>query len=145
MLLCFPAADEALIQALHRAVLEPDVRQLEQGLDTVVGPRGVRLSGGQVQRIAAARALVRQPELLVVDDLLRALDVETERALWERLLAGGDRTCLAVSHRRAALERADHIVVLDHGRVESAGTLAHVREMSTVLRTFWEAGQVARG
>src|SRR5947199_293803 len=81
------------------------------------GSRGVRLSGGQVQRAAAARAFVRRAELLVVDDLSSALDVETERTLWERLLDGpvsGDRaaTVLAVSHRRPALRRAQRIVVL---------------------------------
>ncbi|MGH2449983.1 MAG: ATP-binding cassette domain-containing protein, partial [Candidatus Limnocylindria bacterium] len=75
-----------LSAAIHSAVLEGDIGQLDQGLDTLVGSRGVRLSGGQVQRAAAARAFVRRPELLVVDDLSSALDVDTERALWDRLL-----------------------------------------------------------
>ena len=73
---------------------------MERGLDTVVGPKGARLSGGQVQRVAAARMLVREAELLIVDDLSSALDVETEEALWDRVLAEGKTTCLAVSHRR---------------------------------------------
>ena len=73
-----------LQRAIWRAVLEPDIATLEHGLDTVVGPRGVRLSGGQVQRAAAARMFVREPELLVFDDLSSALDVETEEILWER-------------------------------------------------------------
>ncbi|HEX2032959.1 MAG TPA: ABC transporter ATP-binding protein [Chloroflexota bacterium] len=104
--------------AIHTAVLEPDLAQLEQGLDTVVGPRGVRLSGGQVQRTAAARALVRAPELLVLDDLSSALDVETERTLWQRLFARfADATVLAVSHRPAVLQRADQVIVLEDGQV----------------------------
>ena len=97
-----------LSEAIRLAVLEEDVAALTNGLDTVVGPRGVRLSGGQVQRAAAARMFVREPELLVFDDLSSALDVETERTLWERLAnACGfapPLTCLVVSHRRAALE-----------------------------------------
>src|SRR3954470_5369411 len=86
----------------------------------MVGPRGVRLGGGQMQRAAAARMFVRQPELLVFDDLSSALDVETERLLWERLAGRPDLTCLVVSHHRAALERADQIIVLEDGRVVEA-------------------------
>ena len=78
-------ATSPLQAAVRQAVLEPDVATLEHGLDTVVGPRGVRLSGGQVQRSAAARMLIRDPELLVCDDLSSALDVETEQLLWERV------------------------------------------------------------
>ena len=73
--------------AIHTAVLEDDVAQMTERLDTVIGPRGVRLSGGQVQRTAAARIFVRQPKLLVFDDLSSALDVETEQMLWSRLFA----------------------------------------------------------
>ena len=80
-------ATSPLQAAIRQAVLEPDVAALEHGLDTVVGPRGVRLSGGQVQRSAAARMLIRDPELLVCDDLSSALDVETEKILWERVTA----------------------------------------------------------
>src|SRR5690606_13012519 len=76
-----------LAAAIHAAVLEPDLHQLAQGLETVVGPRGVKLSGGQRQRAAAARMFVRNAELLVCDDLSSALDVETEELLWDRLAA----------------------------------------------------------
>jgi ATP-binding cassette, subfamily B, bacterial len=79
------AGDAGLDAAIRQAVLEPDVATLEHGLATIVGPRGVRLSGGQVQRAAAARMFIRRPQLLVFDDLSSALDVETEHALWERL------------------------------------------------------------
>ena len=87
-----------LPRALHLAVLEPDVAALERGLETLVGPRGVRLSGGQVQRAGAARMFVRQPELLVVDDLSSALDVETERdsagrGCWRSPAAPGGAPC----------------------------------------------------
>jgi ATP-binding cassette, subfamily B, bacterial len=109
----------ALERAVHAAVLEPDVAVLERGLDTLVGPRGVNLSGGQVQRAAAARMFVRDAELLVFDDLSSALDVETESELWTRLFArGADVTCLVVSHRPQALQRADQVLVMRDGRIE---------------------------
>ena len=97
--------------AIRMAAFDRDVEDLHAGLATPIGAGGVRLSGGQAQRAAAARALVHDTELVVLDDLTSALDVDTEVLLWERLAASG-RTVLAVSNRPVALARADQHIVL---------------------------------
>jgi ATP-binding cassette subfamily B protein len=140
--------EETLMQAVRRAVMEADLAELESGLETQVGPRGVKLSGGQIQRTAAARMFVRDPELLIFDDLSSALDVETEQLLWRRMFDGrGDSrqgalrtapTCLVVSHRRVVLERADQILLLEDGRLIARGTLAKLLETSEEMRSLYQ-------
>ena len=104
-----------LLRALDLAAVRADIEEMPDGTATLIGPRGLRLSGGQRQRVATARAVVHSPELVVLDDLSSALDVETELELWANLADAG-MTVLAVSHRAVALERADQVLRLDAGR-----------------------------
>ncbi|MCP5096431.1 MAG: ABC transporter ATP-binding protein [Chloroflexi bacterium] len=142
ILMGLPANEVDLMDAVETAVLTPDLAQLEDGLDTIVGPRGVRLSGGQLQRAATARMLIHDADLLVFDDLSSALDVETEALLWKRLFAQRNTaheipTCLVVSHRRTALERADQILVMGNGRISASGTLSDLLEQSDEMQALW--------
>jgi ATP-binding cassette, subfamily B, bacterial len=129
-----------LERAIQTAMLDKDVATFAEGLEARIGVQGMRLSGGQAQRAAAARMLVRQPELLVFDDLSSALDVETEQALWGRVFelgAAWGTTCLVVSHRPAVLQQANQILVLQDGCITARGRLAELLETSEEMRRLY--------
>jgi ATP-binding cassette, subfamily B, bacterial len=138
ILLGLEKSDDKIYRATKLAVMDHDLKELDDDLETLVGSRGVKLSGGQMQRAAAARMFIREAELFVFDDLSSALDVETERQLWERVFREEQRTYLVVSHRRPLLKRADHIIVLQDGRVESEGTLDELLNSSVEMRELWK-------
>ncbi|MDK1018466.1 MAG: ABC transporter ATP-binding protein [Actinomycetota bacterium] len=128
-----------LDESIHIATMRHDIDMMPEGLQTRIGPRGVRLSGGQVQRSAAARMFARSPQLIVLDDVSSALDVETEQMLWERLFeARRDVAVLVVSHRHAALAQADRVIVMDAGRVVAVGAASELNESSEAFRAIWD-------
>ncbi len=142
ILLGMNKSDDEIYQAAKLAVMDRDLERLDDNLETMVGARGVKLSGGQVQRTAAARMFIRESELLVFDDLSSALDVETEQKLWERIFEKGNLTCLVVSHRRPLLRRADHIIVMKNGKIESEGNLDSLLETSPEMRELWKMEEI---
>jgi len=117
------ATDEEIETAAKAAQIHELVATLPDGYDTVVGERGYRFSGGEKQRIAIARTILRNPPILVLDEATSALDTQTERAVQDALqhLAEG-RTTIAIAHRLSTVRDADQIVVLDQGRVVEVGT-----------------------
>jgi ATP-binding cassette subfamily B multidrug efflux pump len=128
------AGDDRLTQVVDAACLAPDIAALPEGLDTIVGERGVMLSGGQRQRAALARALYREPKLLLLDDVLSAVDQATEVKVVSAIRKlgvgasghGSPPTTVIVSHRTSVLEHANEILVLDRGEVVERGTHAEL-------------------
>jgi ATP-binding cassette subfamily B protein len=118
-----PATEPALQEASRAADLAKDMAQLAEGMDTEVGERGRHLSGGQKKRVTIARALVRDPKLLIFDDVLSSVDVRTEREILENLRQiMAEKTCLIVSQRISALRHADEILYMEHGTIAERGT-----------------------
>ena len=117
------AGEEELWRAIEAAALKKDLEFLPNGLDTLVGERGVALSGGQKQRVAIARALVRDPEILMLDDALSAVDARTEAEIIANIRRERrGKTTIIVTHRLSAVQHADRIIVLDDGRIVEEGT-----------------------
>ena len=116
------ADDEEIRQAAESAYILHNIENFQNGFDTLVGERGVTLSGGQKQRVSIARALIADPEILIFDDCLSAVDTETEEIILKNLgKATKGKTTIIISHRTSSVKNADHIIVLDHGQVVQSG------------------------
>lgn len=133
------SVDERIAEAVEVAALSSDIAGFKDGLDTLVGERGVTLSGGQKQRITIARALLVDPRILILDDALASVDTQTESVILDHLdhIMKG-RTSLILTHRFNALTRVDRILVLDEGRVVEDGTHAELLERGGVYADMFE-------
>jgi ATP-binding cassette subfamily B protein len=134
------AADDAVLEAARRARLDEVIAKLPNGLDTLIGERGVKLSGGQKQRLAIARMFLKNPPILILDEATSALDTETERAIQASLaeLARG-RTSLVIAHRLATIRNADRILVVTERGIEEQGSHAELLARAGVYRALHEA------
>ncbi len=134
-----PGPLDALVErAVADAALDPDLARMPAGVRTVVGERGITLSGGQKQRVALARAMLKPCDLLILDDVLSAVDHDTERVLVDRIhTLTTARSILVVSHRISVLERADRVVVLDRGRVVDEGRHRELAARAGPYREAW--------
>lgn len=121
------ASDDEVLEACRRAQLSTMLENLPEGLDTIVGERGIMLSGGQKQRVAIARAFLKDPPILLLDEATSALDSTTEREIQSALeeLSKG-RTTLVVAHRLGTIRNADRIVVMQQGRIVEVGNHAEL-------------------
>ncbi|MDQ1147215.1 ABC-type multidrug transport system fused ATPase/permease subunit [Bacillus sp. SORGH_AS 510] len=117
------ANEEDLENAIDLAAFRKDLEMLPEGLGTLVGEKGVALSGGQKQRISIARALIKNPEILILDDSLSAVDAKTEKKIIDNIRkVREEKTTIITTHRMSAVQHANHIIVLDDGRIIEEGT-----------------------
>jgi ATP-binding cassette subfamily B protein len=138
------ATREQVIAAIHAAQLDAFVASLPRGLDTVVGERGLKLSGGEKQRVAIARAMLKDPPILVFDEATSSLDLETERNILDTMAAAAqNRTTLVIAHRLSTVAQADQIVVLQQGEVVERGTHAELLAHGGVYANLWSIQQAA--
>jgi ATP-binding cassette subfamily B protein len=133
------ASDEQVRTAADIAGLSRDVADFPNGYDTLVGERGLTLSGGQKQRTALARAIIRNPRILIMDDALASVDTITEERILEQLESvTRERTTILISHRISTVRNADTIVVLDQGRIAEQGTHADLIGRGGLYASLYE-------
>ncbi|MUL38744.1 ABC transporter ATP-binding protein [Gloeocapsopsis dulcis] len=133
------ATEDEIIAAARQAHAQEFISNLPQGYDTQVGDQGIRLSGGQRQRIALARAILRNPEILILDEATNALDSVSEHLIQKAINTfSQDRTVIAIAHRLSTIEQADQIVVLEEGRVVEQGSLQHLLKLNGLFAKLYQ-------
>lgn len=137
------ASDDRIMEAITAAAFQNDLGTLSDGLDTLVGERGVSLSGGQKQRVSLSRAFISNPEILILDDALSAVDARTEAQIIENIRKErAGKTTMISTHRLSAIEHADLIVVLDNGHITERGTHQELLQMNGWYREQFDRQQV---
>ncbi len=138
------ATEDEIIEACKIADVWKDIERMPDGLDTVVGERGITLSGGQKQRLSIARAILKRPRILILDDAFSSIDSETEKAIIERLrnyIQG--ITTFIISHRIASMKDAHLIIVLERGRIAEMGTHNSLIEAGGIYYNIWRMQTMA--
>lgn len=137
------AKDSDILEALRLSHFEKDLEMLPEGLDTLVGEKGIALSGGQKQRISIARALIKNPEILILDDSLSAVDAKTEASIIQNIQSErAGKTTIITTHRLSAVEHANWIVVLDEGRIVEEGTHQQLLEKNGWYKAQFDRQQM---
>ncbi|MDO9039516.1 MAG: ATP-binding cassette domain-containing protein, partial [Lutibacter sp.] len=133
------ASDEKIEQAANDAYIHHNIIEFNEGYNTFVGERGVTLSGGQKQRVSIARALIKEPEILILDDCLSAVDTETEEVILNNLFKiSHDKTTIIVSHRISSVKNADSILVLEKGKVIQQGSHTELIKIDGYYKELYE-------
>lgn len=133
------ATDTEIVAAAGASQLKDFVDQLSDGWNTVVGERGLRLSGGEKQRVAIARALLKDPPIVVLDEATSALDTLTERSIQQALFdLGKGRTAIIIAHRLSTIRHADQILVLERGKTIECGNHEELLQMGGKYASMWE-------
>jgi len=132
------ASKEEVLKAIKMANLDRFVSQLPDGLQTTVGERGLKLSGGEKQRVAIARTILKNPDILILDEATSSLDSQTEKEIQDALnTISKNRTTLVIAHRLSTIIDADNIIVLDSGKVLESGTHAELLKLEGTYHTLW--------
>ena len=136
------ASQEAIREAAQKSAVHDNITQFKEGYKTLLGERGVTLSGGQIQRVSIARALIKDPQILLLDDCLSAVDTDTEEEILKHLKSvSKNKTTLIVSHRISSLKHADQIVVFENGKIVQQGKHADLIEVGGYYKELFEIQQ----